>query len=88
MYIDELVFSRYDKAIDCYERSFDCDPDQPRFQDALMGIADIWQIRGDCKKAAELYDRIVDLLENEWGLTEEVELKQAKDIRASLLAKA
>ena len=78
----------YDKAIACYERSFAHDPRRPRFQDALMGIADIWRIRGEYKKAAEVYDRIVDLLENEWGLTEEVELRKAKDIRASLLAKA
>ena len=78
----------YDRAIVCYEKAFDLDPRRPRYQDALMGIADIWQIRGDYKKAAEVYDRIVDLLENEWGLTEEVELKQAKDIRAALLTRA
>ena len=78
----------YDQAIACYEKSFDRDPRRPRFQDALMGIADIWRIRGEYKKAAEVYDRIVDLLENEWGLTEEVELKQAKEIRAGLLARA
>ena len=77
----------YDKAIVCYEKSFEHDSRRPRFQDALMGIADIWKIRGDYKKAAGVYDRIVDLLENEWGLTEEVELKQAKDIRAALLSK-
>ena len=78
----------YDRAIDCYEQSFAHDPKRPRFQDALMGIADIWSIRGEYQKAAETYDRIVDLLENEWGLTEETELRQAKEIRAGLLAKA
>ena len=78
----------YDQAVACYEESFRRDPRRPRFQDALMGIADIWKIRGEYKRAAEVYDRIVDLLENEWGLTEEVELGQAKDIRASLLTKA
>ena len=78
----------YDKALGCYEQSFACDRNRPRFQDALMGIADIWKIRGDFKKAAETYDRIVELLENEWGLTEETELKEAKEIRAGLLEKA
>ncbi len=78
----------YDKAIDCYEKSFDHDTQRPRFQDALMGIADIWKIQGNYKKAAQTYDRIVDLLENEWGMTEETELRHAKDIRASLLSKA
>ena len=78
----------YDKAIVCYEKSFENDPRRPRFQDALMGIADIWQIRGDYKKAAEVYDRIVDLLENEWGLTEDTELKHARRERDRLLALA
>ena len=78
----------YEKAIDCYERSFAADPQRPRFQDALQGIAIIHQIMGNFSEAAETYDRIVNLLENEWGLTEEVALQQAKNEQASLLAKA
>ena len=77
----------YDKAIALYEKEFALDPRRPRFQDALMAISDIHEIRGDYKKAAETYDRIVELLEKEWGLTEEVELQVAKDKRAKLLAK-
>ena len=78
----------YDRAIECYERAFACDPRRPRFQDALMGISHICQIRGDYKKAAEAYGRIVDLLENEWGLTEDTELTFAREEYARLLAKA
>ena len=78
----------YGKAIDCYERAFAADPKRPRYQDALMGIADIYQITGDRRKAAQTYDRIVDLLENEWGFTEEVELQVAKRERARLLEEA
>ena len=77
----------YEKAVDCYERSFAVDTRRPRFQDALMGIADICQIKGDYRKAAATYDRIINLLQNEWGLTEEVELQQAEKERARLLAK-
>ena len=77
----------YDKAIGYYEASFEKTPRRPRFQDELMGIAEIWEIRGDYRKAAGTYDRILDLLEREWGLTEEVELQQAKAKRAALLAK-
>ncbi|MBQ6383594.1 MAG: helix-turn-helix domain-containing protein [Clostridia bacterium] len=77
----------YDKAIALYERSFALEPRRPRFQDELMAIADIWEIRGDYKKAAETCDRIIDLLENEWGLTEEVELLVAKRRKARLLEK-
>lgn len=42
----------YDKAVDCYERAFAVDPRRPRFQDALMGIADIYEIKGEYRKAA------------------------------------
>jgi len=77
----------YQKAIDCYERSFAVTKRKPRFQDELMGIADIYQIMGDYRKAAETYDRIIDLLQNEWGMTEETELKRAQSVKARLLAR-
>ena len=77
----------YEKAIAYYERSFENEPRRPRFQDELQGIADIYQIMGDYRKAAETYDRIIDLLENEWGLTEAAELQRAKSEKARLLAK-
>ena len=77
----------YEKAIEFYERSFAADKRRPRFMDALMGIADIYQIMGDFRKAASTYDRIVELLEKEWGLTEEAELAQAKRKRAELASK-
>ena len=78
----------YDRAIALYEASFEKTPRKPRFQDELMGIADIWEIRGNYQKAAETYDRIVALLEQEWGMTEEVELQTAKKERARLREKA
>lgn len=78
----------YDRAIECYERSFQKTTRRPRFQDELMAIADIWEIRGDYGKAAETWGRIVDLLEHEWGLSEEVELQTAKAELARLRSKA
>ena len=54
--------------------------------DELHGIADIYEIRKDYKNAAKTWDRIVELLESEWGMTEETELKDAKSERARLLA--
>lgn len=78
----------YDKAIGYYERSFETTTRRPRFQDELMGIADIYRIKGDYEKAAQTYDRIIALLRDEWGMTEEVELKRAQEIKAQLLAKA
>ena len=78
----------YAKAIDYYERSFAAEPRRPRFQDELMGIADIYEITGDYRRAAETYGRIADLLETEWGMTEEAELRHARDEQARLTAKA
>ncbi len=84
------VKADYEKAIACYERAFAADPRRPRFQDALMGIADIYEIMGDYAHAAKTYDRIVDLLENEWGLSEETDtsVTAAKKEKARLLAMA
>ena len=80
----------YKKSINIYERAFAADTKCPRFQDALMGIADIYEIMGDYANAAKTYDRIIDLLENEWGLTEETDssVSVAKKEKARLLALA
>lgn len=77
----------YEKAIALYERSFERETHRPRFQDALMAIADIYEIQGDYQKAAETYGRIVDLLEQEWGMTEESTLQDAKREQARLQKK-
>ena len=58
----------YSKAIELYERSFEKETRRPRFSDELMGIADIYEIMGEYGKAAETCDRIINLLENEWGV--------------------
>ena len=77
----------YDKAIACYEQSFAQETRRPRFTDELMGIADIYRIRGDYAKAAATYDRIIALLQDEWGMTDDAELQRMKDAKARLLAK-
>ena len=78
----------YKRAIELYEIAFAKDTRRPRYQDALMGISQIYEIMGDYKSAAATYDRIVDLLKNEWGLTEEFELKDAERERDRLREKA
>ena len=77
----------YQKAIGLYERSFEKETRRPRFSDELMAIADIYEIMGDYRKAAETYDRIIDLLESEWGFTEETDLQKAQKEKARLLDK-
>ena len=78
----------YEKAIALYERSFAHEQRRPRYQDELMGIAEIYEIMGDQRKAAETYDRIIELLEKEWGMREETALQQARSEKARLLAMA
>ena len=79
----------YKKAIECYERAFEADSRRPRFTDALMGIADIYEITADYASAAKTYDRIIELFTNEWGLTEETDsyVTVAIKERERLLAK-
>lgn len=76
------------QAIELYERSFSNEKRYPRYQDELYAIAQIYEITGEYRKAAETYDRIIDLLENEWGITDDTGLTHAKDEKARLLAKA
>ena len=80
----------YDKAIGYYERSFEKETRRPRYTDELMGIADIYQIKGEYRKAAETCDRIIALLKDEWGYAEDEdsEFKNLRERKARLLAKA
>ena len=81
----QVETGNYEKAMDCYEKSFDCDTEKPRYYDALQAVADIRQITGDYKKAAETYDRIINLLKTEWNFTEETVLKDAIKEKERLL---
>ena len=79
----------YEKAIEYYNASYESEAQhKPRFMDALQGIAVIYEILGDNKMAAATYDRILDNLKNEWGLTEETAVAEAEQERARLLKKA
>ena len=80
----------YRKAIGIYEKAFAADPQRPRFTDALDAIAEIYEIMGDYAQAAKTYDRILELLENEWGLSEETDsaVTVARRNKARVLALA
>ena len=80
--------SNHAKAITLYERSFENETRRPRFTDELMAIADIHEIMGEYGKAADTWDRVIDLLENEWGFTEDTGLEHARREKARLLARA
>lgn len=76
----------YKKAVECYEKSYESEKDsKPRFIDALQGIAVIFEITGENKKAAATYERILDNLRNEWGFTDEAVVKEYEEKRNRLL---
>ena len=77
----------YEKAIACYEQSFAHSKRHPRFIDELQGIMEIYEIMGDTRKAIETCDRIIDLLQRDWGMTEEVGLQNIQNEKARLIAK-
>ena len=77
-----------EKAIGYYEQSYAAEAGhRPRFTDALEGIAAIYEIMGDNEKAAATYDRIIENLRTEWGMTEEAALKCAEAEKERLLKK-
>ena len=78
---------QYDKAVECYEASWALDAQRPRFWDALQGIAVIYEIQGRYREAAGTWDRIIECLRDEWGMTEETACQEARRERDRLLAK-
>ena len=77
----------YEKAIEFYEMSWEAESHQkPRFTDALEGIATIYVIMNDDKKAAQTYDRLIDCLKDEWGYRDDdAAVMDAKSKKQSLL---
>ena len=64
----------YPRAIALYERSFEKETRRPRFSDELDAIKTIYELTGDRQKAAETCDRLLDLLKNEWHMTEDTQI--------------
>lgn len=60
----------YKKALELYERSWEAKK-APRYTDALQGIATIYKILGDKKRAAETYDKILECLMKDWGYSKD-----------------
>lgn len=63
----------YDRAIICYEKSFALDKEYkkvPLYTDALQGMAMIYEIQEKYEDAVKCYDRILKVLDEEFGFTE------------------
>lgn len=64
---------QYDQAIAYYEKSFDLEQKQqkkPLYTDALEGMAIIHEIQGNYREAVKCYDRILQVLDVEFGFAE------------------
>lgn len=59
---------KFEEAIRCYEKSLELQP-SPKYTDALEAIAHIYEIQGKYKEAISAYQRIIELLKNDWNLT-------------------
>lgn len=68
--------AQYEKAIDYYEVSFAKDKRRPRYVDALLGIATIYDTMGNIDKEIETYDRILVLYKEEWGARDDEAMVQ------------
>ena len=79
--------AQYEKAINYFAESFEKETKRPRYVDALLSIANIYDIMGNIKKEVEAYDRIIACSKEEWGMSEEVELKDDIRKRDELLNK-
>lgn len=78
----------YEKVIAYYEASYASEEEhKPRFVDALEGIARIYEIQEEYKKAADTYDRILENLREEWGFTDEAAVQEALREKNRLLQK-
>ncbi|MBQ9145041.1 MAG: helix-turn-helix domain-containing protein [Clostridia bacterium] len=82
--------SDYPRALELYERSWQVEETcKPRFTDTLQGIAKIYGIMGETQKVIHTYDRIIDVLKEEWGYKEEdIIVKEVVQQRNALVTKS
>lgn len=59
----------YDKAIVNYEKACAMQP-SPKYTDSYEAIAHIYEINKDYSKAIDYYLKVIELLKNEWNITE------------------
>ena len=70
VYADRLVKrARYNEAIEAFEKSFSL-ADTPRMTDALDSIAQIHMILGNKENAIKAYEKLLEVLQSDWQLTE------------------
>ncbi len=76
---DAMAYAcRYDEAIDHYKKAFELQP-SPKYCDAQITAAHIYEIRGNYDAAiASCYEQL-DVMKNEWNITEGCEVEAVYD---------
>lgn len=80
----------YDKAIAYYEKSIELDKKQkkrPVYTDACHGMAIIYEIQEKFKEAITCYDRMLQILEEEFGVTEGESVRAVNEEKQRLMKK-
>ena len=78
----------YDKAIMYYEKSFTLDKEngcKPLYIDPLQGMAIIYEIQEEYEKAIKTYDRVLEVLEKEFGFTEGEPVREVLEEKQRLM---
>ena len=69
-YANEMAkLCRYDEALAYYEKCRQL-REPPRFIDTEEAMAQIYEIKGDYPKAVAMQEAILDILKNDWNITE------------------
>lgn len=78
----------YERAVICYEKSFLLDKEckkVPLYTDALQGMAVIYEIQEKYEDAVKCYDRILQVLDKEFGFTEGEPVRSVEEEKQRLL---
>ena len=67
---DAMAYAcRYDEAISYYQKAYDLQP-SPKYNDAQITAAHIYEIQGDYEAAIASYYEQLEVLKTEWNITE------------------
>lgn len=78
----------YRTAIAYYEKSWEAEPEKPRYTDALDAICTAYEILGDKQNAIAACDRLITALNEEWGYEKDhAPVIEAQKRKQALMAK-
>ena len=73
----------YDEAIEMYREAIRLQ-ERPRFTDNESSIAQLCRLKGDWKGAMEAYGRVIDILREDWDLTDGEDVRRCREKHRSV----